>query len=712
MDGFRYLCDAECEQRFRVGERAHDRSRGAVALSTSAPHIAETESPDRVSRPSSEMPRVEVASAEVTVTGAKEIAQPTWHDPRSWLLASGAAFVTGLVGGSTFFAVVSALLSATAVVGSIITFKARRDANESLAWVVAPIGAFIATGAALLHATESGTAWFELTGAAVASATLLIRAWLDERSTQPVSRVVDDLVKRMPKRIRIPIASSTDPLGGSETQIDAERIRTGEEILARAGDTVAVDGIVKAGEASAYLHPGARTATKRVVGDPLLAGAKIVDGSVRLLAARVGGDRALVRPNRFRAGGDRDSAPIVRLALAVTRWGGSAILLFGFAAPFFSSGHTLALQLGACASVLLAAPLLAVKRAAELPLVAAAATAGERGIVFNSARSLERAGRVSVAALATRGTITEGRPEVVEIHSFDNSNVTPLIALAAAAESSAEGHAIAKAILQFAESRGVAPESVRRAQFLPGRGVTALAPGGEALVIGNRQLLLDEGVSVAVADAEAARAEAVGRTAIFLALGGRMRAVLAVEDDLRPGARSAVQRMMDQHIEVVLVSGDHRGTVEALARNLDIDHVRAQLLPDEQGTEVRRLGETGAAVAAIGRPVHDDAALAAANVPVVLGAAGGPAGERAVALATEDIRDAAAALWIARAARQGAWRGTLVAAAGGVVAAAAAFAGWAPPAISALIALALDAYALPTGTRLLHRIALRLPARS
>lgn len=722
VDGFRYFCDDACESRFRQGERSHDRARGLAvktlagandsSIGATPPTTnvgATSEAALSVDRTST-LPRV-VAPSDAR-TADVSTPRAALEDPRTWIAASAGAFLCALGSTNTLLAVLSAVLNGIAIVGGVVTFRARRNRNESLAWTLAPVGALVATVAAIVHSAETGTAWFELAGAAVASAALLLRSWLDERSTRPVSNVVEELVARLPKRVRIQVQSATDPMGGSETQLDATRIRTGEEILVHAGDTVAVDGIVKAGEASALLHPGARVATRRTAGDPLLAGARIVEGSVRLLAARVGDDRALVRPTRFRTGSDRDSAPIVRVALLVTRWGGTVMLGLAAAAPFVSSGHTLAMQLAACASVLLAAPLLAVKRAAELPLVAAAATAGERGIVFNNARSLERAGRVSVAALATRGTITEGRPEVVEIHSIDNSNVTPLIALAAAAESSAEDHAIAKAILRFAEARGVAPESVRRAQFLPGRGVTALAPGGEALVIGNRQLLLDEGVSVAVADAEATRAEAAGRTAIFLALGGRMRAVLAIEDDLRPGARSAVQRMMDQHIEVVLVSGDHRGTVEALARNLDIDHVRAQLLPDEQGTEVRRLGETGAAVAAIGRPVHDDAALAAANVPIVLGAAGGPAGERAVALATEDIRDAAAALWIARAARQGAWRGTLVAAAGGLVAAAAAFAGWAPPAISALIALSLDAYALPTGTRLLHRIALRLPARS
>ncbi len=707
-DGYRYLCDSACADRFRQGERAHDRSPKSRLVEVTPPEP--TVQPTRITLV--DAGRDSVVSISTVPEKEEEAPISALRDPRLALVASAVAALCGALSANIWMAALSCTANLIAIGVSIIAFFDARRHTDVLSWLLAPVGACIATVAALAHVLDDEKAWFGMVGAAVASAALLARAWIDARSREPVSRIVEALLRKMPKVVSVPVASSTDRLGGAQKEVSTDLIRTGEEVLALEGETVAVDGVVKAGEAMALLHPGARVPVRRVIGDPLLAGARIVEGNVRILATRVGEDRALVRPNRFRHGGDRESAPVVTVAQAISRWGGLLVIVAAGGALFLAEGHAFSLQLSAAAAVLLAAPLLAIRRAADSPLVAAAATAGERGIVFHNARSLERAGRVTVAALATRGTITEGKPEVVEIHAIDDTPVTPLIALAAAAESAAEGHAIARAILRFAEARGVSPESVRRAQFLPGRGVTALAPGGEPLVIGNRQLLLDEGVSVAVADAEATRAEAMGRTAIFIGLGGRVRAVLAIEDDLRPGARSAVQRMMDLHIEVVLISGDHRGTVEALAKNLDIDHVRAELLPDEQGTEVRRLGETGGALAAIGRPIHDDAALAAAYVPVVLGAAGGPAGERAVALATEDIRDAAAALWIARAARQGAWRGALVAAIGGLLTVATATMSWAPPAVAAVIALLLDAYALPTGARLLHRIALRLPARS
>ena len=152
--------------------------------------------------------------------------------------------------------------------------------------------------------------------------------------------------------------------------------------------------------------------------------------------------------------------------------------------------------------------------------------------------------------------------------------------------------------------------------------------------------------------------------------------------------------------------------MQALASGLDIEHVKAELLPEDRGAQVRSLRDAGGIVAALGRPGEDDAALAAADAGILLGAAGGSAAERAVALVSDDVRDAAAALWIARAARDSAWRGVIVAGAAFGVVVAAASASLVVPGIAALIAIGVDAYCLPSGARLLQRIGRRLPARS
>ena len=334
--------------------------------------------------------------------------------------------------------------------------------------------------------------------------------------------------------------------------------------------------------------------------------------------------------------------------------------------------------------------------------MASAASAAARGMVYRDARSLELAGRVTTATLCTTGTVTEGNPELVEFNTVDRTPMEPLLALVAGAEFAAGAHPLAQGIRHYAQTHGVEAITVRRAEFVPGRGVTAVTPGGERLVIGNRQLLLDEGISIALADTEAARAELRGHTALFVGVGGRVRAVIALRDEVRTGSRAAVQRMFDQRMEVVLMSGDHRPTVETLAKNLDVTHVKAELLPAERGEEVRRLADSGGLVATIGRPPTDIDALTAAHVPVRLGDAGAGASDRGVSLATIDLRDAASALWIARATRVEVNRALMLSViAGGMLVAGAAM-GWVVPALAAWLSVSVDAFVLPTAARLLR----------
>src|SRR5262249_34872299 len=211
------------------------------------------------------------------------------------------------------------------------------------------------------------------------------------------------------------------------------------------------------------------------------------------------------------------------------------------------------------------------------------------------------AGRAGVAVGCRRGRVLRGEREIVALEPLADGasrrghqivDEGRLVALAAGAET-ASTHPFAAAILRGARARGQRPENVRNAQVHAGLGVTALASTGERLVVGSRALLLQEKVSIAVADARVSELEAQGRSVLLVALAGRLVGRFALQDGLRPGARPAVQRLLDARIEPVLLSGEARETCETIGRALDIDHVRPEVLPAERGAEVRALREGG-----------------------------------------------------------------------------------------------------------------------
>jgi P-type E1-E2 ATPase len=287
--------------------------------------------------------------------------------------------------------------------------------------------------------------------------------------------------------------------------------------------------------------------------------------------------------------------------------------------------------------------------------------------------------------------------------------ISRVVALAAAAEQAAEDHPIARAIRQYASENGERTATVRKEREHTGLGVTAVTSHGVPIVVGRRQLLLNEGISVATADDDAAHIENEGLTPVFVAVDGRLQALLAILDPIHVGARDAIQRIADLPCEVVILSGDERRTVERIAAQLGAQGVKAPLLPQERVMEVRALRESGSITATIGRGGADDSVLAAADIPISLRLVGSDLEDRGIVVASQDVRDAAGALWVARAVRRATWRSCGACIFVAVAVTAGAVFGWMTPVVAALLALATEAWTLRAGSRLLHRVDMRVP---
>jgi P-type E1-E2 ATPase len=259
-----------------------------------------------------------------------------------------------------------------------------------------------------------------------------------------------------------------------------------------------------------------------------------------------------------------------------------------------------------------------------------------------------------MATFCARGTLLLGEPEVTGIDPFGSATTEQVLELAAGAQSGSQDPS-AIAILRAARTKGVRADAVRSPTYYPGLGVTAVASDGQRLIVGSRGLMLKEYVSVALAEAKIADLESMGRSVLLVALGARIIGAIALQDGIRPGARAAVQHLLDTNIEPVLLSGDTRETCEALGQALDIDHVRPEVLPGDRGEEIRRLTDGGAVVAVIGGSPQDDASLAAADLAIALGSAGGSSTDWHVQLVSDDVRDAAYALRVGHHVRKELW---------------------------------------------------------
>lgn len=599
------------------------------------------------------------------------------------LAVLGGVLAVGLVlAGSTPAVVVARLVVAIVACGALTAegLTGRRDPTEPspLALLAAPIlalGTALAARAVHSSSTEAAISLTGLVAAATAGG-----SWLMRRARQ-------DIDAERARIAAIMDISATRVVGDEVSSVAAGDLRPGEEIVIGPDEFVPVDVTVTAGTAKVLPWLGSTTTLTRSEGESIVAGARILEGTIRAVVGFTLWDRAWMRLTNDPRGRADLVAPLARFGRLTAERG--APLAAGLAAlTAFAQNQPLPMIAMSAIAGQAALANAGIAHLGALHVARAVLDTLRRGIAFRTAESLDRAGRVSAATFLARGTLLLGEPEVANVEPIgDQQGAERVLALVAGAEGGA-ADPVASAILRAARTRGVRPDGVRSPTFHPGLGVTAVASNGQPLVVGSRALMLKERISVARAEPKITELEAMGRTVTLVALGGRLMGAIGLQDGLRPGARAAVQHLLDVGVEPVLLSGDARETCEAWGRALDIEHIRPEVLPGERGNEIRQLADGGAVVAVVGRSPLDDAALSAADVSVALGTAGSTSAEWHVQLASDEVRDAALALRFAHACRAEAKLGLILTSAPAVAGALAVAFGLAAPALAPVAAFA------------------------
>lgn len=554
----------------------------------------------------------------------------------SWLAQFALASIVLFGPGLRFFRKgVPALLRGTPDMNSLVTI------GTSAAWAYSLVATF-APG--LLPA---GTHYVYYEAAAVIVTLILLGRYLEAKAKGRTSEAIKRLVGLQPKTARV-------ERDGAVVEVPLADVRRGDIVQVRPGEKVPVDGEVVDG--SSYVDEsmitGEPVPVAKAAGTDVVGGTINKTGAFSVRATKVGADTLLAQIIRMVEQAQGSKLPIQALVDKVTGWFVPAVMAVA-ALTFLvwlvlgpSPALTFAL-VNAVAVLIIACPC-AMGLATPTSIMVGTGRAAELGILFRKGEALQSLRDVEVVALDKTGTLTAGRPALTDLAPAPGFAHDEVLALVAAVESRSE-HPIAEAILEAARERGLSVASPRSFETLPGFGVSADVEG-RRVEVGADRYMARLGHDVGLFAAEAARLAGEGKTPLYAAVEGRIAAAIAVADPIRETTPEAIAALHRLGLKVAMITGDNRGTAEAVARRLGIDQVVPEVLPEGKVEAIRQLREGGRRLAFVGDGVNDAPALAEADIGVAIGTGTDIAIESAdVVLMSGDLRGVVNAIAISKA---------------------------------------------------------------
>ncbi len=469
---------------------------------------------------------------------------------------------------------------------------------------------------AFRRADGSVPIYFE--AAAVITVLVLLGQVLELRAREQTSGAIRALLDLAPKTARRVRADRTDE------EVGLDQILVGDNLRVRPGEKVPVDGELVEGRVAIdeSMVTGESMPVTKEPGDKVIGGAINKTGSFVMRAEKVGADTLLSQIVQMVAQAQRSRAPIQRMADLVSGWFVPAVILVAAIAfaVWASVGPEprFAFALVAAVSVLIIACPCALGLATPLSIMVGVGRGAQAGVLIKNAEALERFEKIDTIVIDKTGTLTEGRPAVIAIHPAAGFKEAELLRLAASLERGSE-HPLADAILRAATERKLALVEPMDFDSPVGKGVLGRIDG-RRVSLGSGKFMAEQGVDTSTLDAEAESLRADGATAIFAAVDGALAGVFAIADPIKATTLRAVQALQAEGVRLVMMTGDNRTTALAVARQLGITEVEAEVLPQDKAAVVQRLGAEGRKVAMAGDGVNDAPALAAAEVGVAMGA--------------------------------------------------------------------------------------------
>lgn len=479
--------------------------------------------------------------------------------------------------------------------------------------------------------------------AAVILTLITLGKYLEARSKGRTSEAIKKLMGLAPKTARV-------IKDGVESEISIDEVEAGNIVMVRPGEKIPVDGVIVDGITSIdeSMLTGESIPVEKAKGDRVIGGSINKNGSVKYEATKVGKDTVLSQIIKLVEEAQGSKAPIARLADIISGYFVPIVIMLAVLSSvgwkLYGETNTFALTI--FISVLVIACPCALGLATPTAIMVGTGKGAEYGILIKSGEALESAHHIKTVVLDKTGTITQGKPEVTDIITF-NFNEEELLILAASGEKNSE-HPLGEAIVKKAEEKSVEFKETGKFKAVPGKGIEVKIDGKD-IFLGNKKLMDEKNLLTKEIEKVSESLAEDGKTPMYVALSERIVGIIAVADKLKETSKMAVEEMHKLGIEVAMITGDNKRTAEAIARQVGIDRVLSEVLPQDKANEVKKLQKEGKKVAMVGDGINDAPALAQADIGIAIGSGTDVAIESAdIVLMRSDLMDVPRAILLSK----------------------------------------------------------------
>jgi Cu+-exporting ATPase len=528
-------------------------------------------------------------------------------------------------------------------IGRFIKYKrADMDTLVGIGTLVAYVYSFILTAfeLQLQNYIDTEHTYYEITVVVIGLITL--GKYLEARAKSHTSSAIQKLIGLQAKTARV-------VREGKEIDIPIEEVVVGNLIRVRPGEKVPVDGVIVEGESviDEAMVTGESIPVDKMVGSNVIGATINKSGSFIMKASKVGSDTMLAHIIKLVEEAQGSKAPIQRMADVISSYFVPGVLIIAVVTFFgwlvFGGSNGLVYGLYSMISVLIIACPCAMGLATPTAIMVGTGKAAEHGILIKDAESLETANKIQAIVFDKTGTLTQGMPEVTDIVPVGEIDSNMVIQLASSLEKGSE-HSLAEAILREADKKKIISQTVSQFEALTGYGVVGIV-NKQNIVLGNKRLMDKEKIEYKEMLKQIEQLEAEGKTVMMLAQNKKVVGLIAVADVIKTTAKEAVSALQKKGIMTFMITGDNKQTAEAIAQQIGITQVLAEVLPDQKEAEIRKLQKEGKIVAMVGDGINDAPALAAANVGIAMGTGADIAIEAAdITLMSKDVRSVVKAI--------------------------------------------------------------------